>query len=526
MSTNIAETTFKLIENKTNSQELLSSVSTIIDQAIAICGSALDQNGETIPSVLDYVEAFSGDADFRAKQKSDFLSGKIDNPVLNEHTQLGDNFERRKRVFNELGVLQTTLESLRTELGYIYNNNEDNEYQKIKLEIDLGIDLIKRYKSIIASMQAAYLLSLHNPEIGPKTKLLNSNEALLDKLPEDISEWMSEAYFKPSPVIANQILQQVQQEDLQVIDAVSPELLTADENAIELFVPSQETLDYYGDLLRGRYSKLFDEVGIEVNIQFDREGQKVIIEQILDKLGLTDKGWTVKIDDSKTGFSIENAEKVFRIGKRGKDGKIEGLDFQAKLVHELMHLLRYQNAEDNEDFPSIAKKGLPGYLDFEEAFGGFLESCWKGKYNPDVYEYRYLAGAYAQGAVDGRFHDFRTCFDFVLNYAIKKIIKAGDQKQIAGDQIEITKSVVYDAVLRFFRGMPLDPEGANDFSGFTYLAGVNRVGKVLAPESKSGQIKHLDEDNFWKLWGLKYDPSKYTDVSFAKMLAAASRINS
>lgn len=115
-------------------------------------------------------------------------------------------------------------------------------------------------------------------------------------------------------------------------------------------------------------------------------------------------------------MSVDNSTKTVTVGKVKKDN-FEKLQLERLIIHEFTHLEKYQRAEDL-GLPAIIIKGTPKYLPFEEAFCVFLEECWIGKTKTDLYKYRYIAGSFAQGAIDGEYHDFRDCFNYVMGYAI------------------------------------------------------------------------------------------------------------
>jgi hypothetical protein len=450
-----------------------------------------------------FVNAFQGEREQRDATRQAFLERRTVPPVLNERTNLDDRAEhvRRRQAYGSLSAIE----------GYLADKDEPlNEAERV-IAAQVG-----KQKAELAFMQGAEAMARPGREHG----------AFMErgKLLEQMREWSERKWGQAHPATAKALAYGVLPETyfgqpdwpLEGAAALAHFHLIASthcETEKAPFMPSDEIVTHVHELVMDRFGGMLDAMwdGVEGE-KFSEEEAVPIVAKALDHLGLSERGWKVVYDKNRNNMSTDNRERIVYIGKREKP--FSRTILSRLTIHEVgVHAVRFDTAE-TAGMDKMVQKGLPGNSEFEEAFANALEHAYVSKIENRTARTRYIAGSFAQGAIDGEHHDFPATFDFVFGYVLASDMKAG--KVMDAETVESAKSFSYDQTLRFFRAMPGDA-GVNDLSALSYYAGFEKVWQHFA-----GDGQPITREAFDALFAGKFDPTRPDHVEYVARYGRAA----
>lgn len=181
---------------------------------------------------------------------------------------------------------------------------------------------------------------------------------------------------------------------------------------------------------------------------FDAEQTLKLIQEGLEKMADQDDGWTgwkADFDDSAS-LSVVGLEKTVFVGEKKLPTSFEkslGL-----IVHEVgIHAQRRVNGTKTK-IPGL-DEGLPGYLDFEEGLGIFVEYLISGEV-PDRAQDRYLDVSLALGQLGDRTATREELIELAANRQLARLQVAG--RAIDEKAVEDAYKGAKTHVNRMFRG--------------------------------------------------------------------------
>lgn len=436
-----------------------------------------------------YTEVFKGQSDQRDATRTQFLEGNVENPILNEKTGLDDAEQHRARrnSYAGLSALRNVLEDQITEGD-----------TGPATEATLGF--VKKRQAELAFLQGAEAYT--KPGLGHASFLGD------ERLSQFMGDWAKEFWKSADQETAQSLIKTAfdperrpevknpeDQMALRLYYAVAMEL---PDNLPEPYKPSAEALAHYHDLLMDRFGNTFAYQFEDVDAEtFTEEEAVPIFGRALEHLGLAAKGWRVVLDLNRKNMSTSTKDKIVYVGQKASPFTRD--DICRLTIHEIgIHAARSQNAIDAGLNP-LATRGLPGFLDFEEAFANAMEHAYLGRVQNKLARLRYAAGSFAQGVIDGQEHDFRETFGFTWGYLLSDL--ASQDVKLDDERLAKEKLVIYNQVARLFRGMP-GRAGLNDLQALSYYGGYKKVWSVL---DRRGT--YLNDAEFNDLFAAKYDPT-------------------
>jgi hypothetical protein len=219
------------------------------------------------------------------------------------------------------------------------------------------------------------------------------------------------------------------------------------------------------------------------------------VQAIFDKIGFTDLGVSVIIDESADTINVSGPSKEMRIPASDKLAKYNSDWLLSIVMHEYGHLVRSVAVQDAAPERSMLAKGTPNYLGAEEGFNAFNQIIFltsRGQNWQEVvqlWQDRYLVYGLARG-LDG--HE-RAAFE-TRNAAAKiktlHLIEQGNSFKDANDQ---AKRVTYAHTERFFRGTPFSDPGTVYAKDKVYYDGLMQNIPFFAELVKKGTPEQIKE---------------------------------
>lgn len=234
-------------------------------------------------------------------------------------------------------------------------------------------------------------------------------------------------------------------------------------------IPSSETIQRLGQLVRQRFEPLVDHV--DEGKTYEVADMREVLEIALDKLGGTEIGWVAKIAPNSSAFAVSAHQKLVEVGE--DRNAADGMELKKRILHEVgVHAGRSINAE-KAGWLSAAY-GQDGYLDFEEAFATALEDAYEGVCEQRG-EAHYLAAGFALGLDNHESREFRGVYEIMWRYEYLKAAKEG--KPISKEDAE---SKSFTNRMRIFRGTSTKDRGVIYSKDLAYFNGQELVWPLLA----------------------------------------------
>ncbi|HUD07406.1 MAG TPA: tyrosine/phenylalanine carboxypeptidase domain-containing protein [Candidatus Saccharimonadales bacterium] len=407
-------------------------------------------------SRLQTYEKLTGNGEYRAQQQQDFISGEIDNPILD-----APNLD------------QVDLDTYISELWELLRCVEDHT-EEPSLEREA-------YDSIIAG-KLAEVYYLHQSR-----NLLDMSDG-----PERIAggEWIMqqarELYGLPEWATFNSMIRdlrsklinhraadilayQIRQELLAVLPEITGTPETDNLNYNEL-------IDLYKPLVDAEFSGLLtvvpedkDEFTPEDMVQVFSDGLKYY-----EGTGIVEPGkWSSKINPDSKSINTNQEDCTIEVGA-GRT-PLDNVGMRRLLLHEVgVHVQRRLMGE-RSDLAALGS-GLVGYTDPEEGLGVVMEQIYSGETREAGVQYYTLLG-FAVG-LDGYKRNFRDTYEIAWRRQVMLDILTSDEK-LAEEVILKAKNQAYSQCVRIFRGTPCDLPGVVYPKDIAYHDGNAQIWKYL-----------------------------------------------
>lgn len=207
--------------------------------------------------------------------------------------------------------------------------------------------------------------------------------------------------------------------------------------------PVKKALEFW-NLSESEKEKIgFDEIG-EGDLELDNHRSAIIFEIVLDRMGLTQKGWRVLVKENSTAIFCESVKREIRVPSTRK---LKGWDVRNIPLHEPYHAVRGENGRV-QGFQPLQEESVDDYLKTEEGAAAVAELVFGQKFGDDrqvLFAGRYLAVAMGLKA---RVEDG----NIVPQYSMQEIY---DELIMQGSTVADAKNTVW----RTFRGTSLQHKG-------------------------------------------------------------------
>ncbi len=262
--------------------------------------------------------------------------------------------------------------------------------------------------------------------------------------PEDTKQVMGAdlAFFESH--LGNDVVDQAELSDL--IASYQAFGMTAEtkQNSGELLTPEDVA---FKQELEHRYGFITDH--FETDKMYTTEELISIADTVLDQMRAEDTGWLEwKIVQKADGsMAVDTKEKEVKIGV--KRAASLGGEAAASLTHEIIdHGLRSVNGTKTGDYD--AQHGMPGYLDFEEGLGCYMEYVMTGKV-PAKIANRQITASLALGQLgEGSALDRNQIFELLKKRTNVYLQAEGiTDESIISAKVKELRTLIVD---RFFRG--------------------------------------------------------------------------
>lgn len=412
----------------------------------------------------------NGNPDYREDQKSKFLSGEIENPVL-DYPDLDSDW------------LSETEVKLVQQKQNIIENEQDN--------------FIKQVYRWRLNEKIAEIRMLRAVSTGEMSRFRRYSEFV---------------YGEPSKEIFAYTINNIRQKALESVGSENEDLKAAAEELLEalpdledvsgLTTPSAHTIEQATRQTTQELGSLIDV--IDDKEKLDANQIKEAFESALKTLGVTD--WEVVIDSetSRTAISVNQETKTVNIpeGRQATAKKVATL-----ILHEIgTHVARRVNGEKSRLM--LLGLGLDRYERGEEGIATMREQAYAKKVDDFSGLDGYLAISLAIG-VDGKPRDFRQVYEVLDKYYTFKNLQSGKTKAEAeANQSAWTRSV------RTFRGTDCKTPGVAFTKDAVYREGSIAIWDLIS--NYPDQMKEFNQG--------KYDPTNPRHIWILEELMARALI--
>lgn len=232
---------------------------------------------------------------------------------------------------------------------------------------------------------------------------------------------------------------------------------------IERFIPSKETVEWVGDVVKFFYGGMLDRVCEKETYQ-PIDIQTIFSDIIKDEFGEVADDWVVEIGVSDSVKVIPSEKKIV-IPKDRKDLDFAGM--KSLVVHELgVHFFRTIMGSETTAPPLSV--GWGSSYDAEEGLALAMEQALKGKYNEGGIEPYISAGLVYFDKLD-----FRKSFE--IKWRLSVLNSAKKSGVVSEDMIIGAKDKAYISMARCLRGTDELPF----FKDLAYFNGSSAIWKYL-----------------------------------------------
>lgn len=403
---------------------------------------------KTLASFADY-EYLNGEKASREKQKVGFLSGEIENPILDYPELEKIDFEKRETdlLLLKRDILKQETNSTVRQL-YIWKLNEKiAELRMLKATKNGNDQRFSRYSRFIYG----------NPE-------KNIYEYTISQIKKTVDTKLSDN---------NPDVRQVAQE----INSALFETLMNNEN----------------DLSPKDFSMPEKKIDAD-KLEYSAEEIKQSFILALEKYNLL--GWDVIVDtEGKVkAINVSQEKKAITIPETRK---LKGLQLKALIEHEIgTHVARREKGEKTK--LKLLGLGLDRYLKGEEGIATYQEQKVEGANDFSGFE-GHLAISLASG-IDGKKRNFREVFDILKNYYFIQSKKTGEETW------KSAKDSAWNRCIRTFRGTTCQTPGACLTRDIAYREGnigIWNIVKNNPEEIKRFSVGKYDPNNSRHIWILE-----------------------
>lgn len=403
----------------------------------------------TIASFQDY-ELFEGQKQDREKQKEQFLSGKLENPVLNYSKLEGFNLDKREKL----------LLDLKKEI----KQNENNEVLK------------KTYLWKI-NEKIAEIRMLKATQEGNDRHFVKYSRFIYGEPAKDIYSY---TLFQLKKVVDREMSNE-NPEINQVAKRINTELF-------HTLMDNKATIDPE-EFNFPKVKSVKDEK------QYQAEEIKNAFQEALETYKLM--GWKAIIDETGSGTGVRTSQEQKAI-IIPQSRKIRETYLKSLIEHELgTHVLRREAGERSK--LRLLGLGLDRYLPGEEGIATYREQLIEGARNFAGFE-GHLAISLAMG-IDGKQRNFRQVFNIMRDYYF-----INSSKKDISEAWETASTSAWNRCVRTFRGTTCKTPGACFTRDIVYREGnigIWNVVKNNSEEIKRFSIGKYDPANLRHIWILE-----------------------
>jgi hypothetical protein len=399
-------------------------------------------------SFADY-EYLGGEKEARNNQKSNFISGACENPVLDY-----PDLEKIDIVQKEQALLQLKKEIL---------EQEHNEVVK----------QVYRWK---INEKIAELRMLRETKSGNDRRFIRYSKFI---------------YGKPEKEIFDYTVKQIKKTAEEKIEDPNENIRSA----------AQRIMNELGDYVQGEkpeiseiknFMKEKSELGTFKDVLYTADEIKTAFEQALERYKLS--GWKVVVVNKGTAVSVSQENKSVNIPS---DRKMKEKGLLALIEHEIgTHVLRRENGERTK--LKILGLGLDRYLKGEEGIATYEEQKIEGASEFAGFE-GHLAISLALG-MDGKSRDFRKVYEILKDYYFI------NSKKEEAEALTYAENAAWNRCVRTFRGTTCGTPGACLTRDIVYREGnigVWDVVKNKPEEVKRFMVGKYDPSNTRHIWILE-----------------------
>lgn len=402
-------------------------------------------------------EYLDGDKKYREEQKQKFISGEIDNPILDYLKIDRENLSRKEEVLLQLkkDIIEQELNET-VKQAYRWKLNEKiAELRMLRAVANGDMRRFQKYSEFIYGKPSSEVFFF-----------------TINSLRETIEPFLS--YENPDIKITAEELSNLLPSNLP---KVSMSELPSEDN---VDVVRRQTLKEVGALL--------DIKPAEEGKQYTADEIRDIFQHILDKLQT--QGWNVIVDTgSKTAISVDQEHKLIKIPEARK------LDYEklrTLVAHEVgTHVTRRLKGERSH--LHILGLGLDRYEKGEEGVATMREQVLGDKIDDFAGLEGHLAISLAAG-LDGQPRDFRAVYTILEKYFYLTSLSSGKSPDTA---LTTAQNSAWNRAIRTFRGTNCLTKGSCFTKDIVYREGNIGVWEVI----------RQNPDELLRLSVGKYDPA-------------------
>jgi len=356
-----------------------------------------------------------------SEQKVAFLNGDIRNPQHDYDRLDAIDFDERKRAVSVAGDAVLASEEMNPKFISAYEQ------------------FIEGYKARTHLMELA---QLYNHE---------ADSAIKARLRDEYMKLNIDLYGAPDEVTYRSLLQEklaaIADKDFEGEAATLRDELFSMANYIpgginpERFTPSNETMEWMGDIVKGLYDSMLSRIPADKKV-FNPQEVKTLFDGIVaEEFGGSAGDWQVDIEEAKA-INVKTTEKRIVIPIDREEISVDTL--RGLIVHEIgVHMLRAVMGGETNLEPLA--NGLSNYYDAEEGLGVVMEQALRGKFREAGIDHYITAGlAYFDGK------DFRDAYE--IKWRLSALEKLRDGEEVTDDIRKKSQNTAYGSTMRSLRG--------------------------------------------------------------------------
>jgi hypothetical protein len=425
------------------------------------------ENGKIEPPLL-----LSGEKQHRDQQKEFFLSGKINNPVL-DYPELD---------LKDLAEKEDNLRELK---------------KKVRLSVDDSDEA-----AFVDSREARVVRQAYLWRINESIATLGMLRAAAEGDMRRFERYNKFIYGEPSEEIFNYTVSEIRDKAENALDTDDQQVVLAAKDLLEA-IPDAKEFEIVGNPSKEEFEvaknatlEEFSEI-LEI---IPREGElttsdiRQVFQEVLDKRNIDSYRVEIDEDSDRTGLLVSHEKQAIFVPA----GKIlKGEDIQKKVVHESTHVFR--RVEGERSRLQLLSLGLDRFIKGEEGITGLREQSLADEFE----EYSGLTGQLAIGlarGLDGEKRDFRGVYEIMEKYFyLSNLLKDQDPEKAK----EKAKNSAYKHCVRTFRGSDCKTPGVCYTKDVAYREGQIGVWQVVADspdEIRRFSIGKYDPANKRHIW--------------------------
>jgi hypothetical protein len=437
-----------------------------------------------------YIDPFlylEGDADFRNEQKSDFISGKIENPSL----------DCPKIDIEKLKVRERKILTLKWLIG------ETEQNEPLKISDPEGHE----------ALRLAYLWRINESLAGMRMLYAAKNGD--SKRFRRYSEFI---YGKPSSEVYSYTVDKIWDKIGEGLSSTDPDVSNAAKELAKVLpqkphpkqqieAPSQAAFASAKKYVREELDAL-----VEIPTKdgkFNADEIRKLFNQIFEKLKIENKWKTVLVETQSKNVRVDQEKETVEIPT---SKELSFTNLEKLIAHEPgTHTTR--RAEGERSRVKLLGVGFDRYDRGEEGVATMKTQVLEEKFEDFSGLENHLAISLAYGLDNGGKKDFRGVYEIMKKYYTLTSLLSGKKRE---DAIRSAKNSAWNVSVRTFRGTDCVSAGNCFTKDIVYREGNIGVWKVLSNNPEEIQmfsIGKYDPANPRHVWLLKQLPINDEDLS-------------